>query len=611
MSPFEADFLCEAGQSLPHLRFVPEGRLRYQPKAWHLLAHDRAPIERLGEHLRVSPIVAQLLLNRGLSETEAARRFLDSPFNALRDPGLLPGVVEAAERLHDAISQGRRICVYGDYDVDGLTGTVILWQALQLLGAQATYYVPHRLEEGYGLNPEALRQIAASGVGIVVTVDCGISSIHEAEEAKRLGIELIVTDHHEPRARLPEAAVVVHPRLPGTTYPFGGLSGSGVAFKLAWALCQKASGATKVTPRLREFLLDSVALAAMGMVADWVPLLDENRIFVRHGLCRLWRSKTPGLAALLQAAGLQERSEVRASDISFSLAPRLNAAGRLGCARLVVDLLTTTCSNRAGELARFLDNQNQERQQIERRILAEAREMLTNGEWNHSPVIVLASREWHAGVIGIVAGRLAEVHARPVLMIALRDEPAPSLGSGRSVPGFALHEALGACADGLISHGGHAAAAGFKIPCSRVDDFRLQLKQFAERVFVNPAAPRLTIDAEIPLDTLTRGFVEAMAQLEPYGAGNPRPLFLAGPVKIVGEPRGVGRGERHLRFRVQQNQTTMPAIGFNLAERTAELMSDSGQCCLVFSPSFNDWQGYRSVQLEVVDFEPGPKARLG
>ena len=585
--------------------------MRHPPKAWHLLPHDRALIERLGEQLRVFPIVAQLLLNRGLSDGESARRFLDSPFKALHEPSLLPGVSDAAERLHAAISQGCRICIYGDYDVDGLTGTVILWQALQLLGGQATYYVPHRLEEGYGLNCEALRQIAASGVSIVVTVDCGISSIQEAEEAKRLGIELIVTDHHEPRSQLPDAAVVVHPRLPGTNYPFGCLSGSGVAFKLAWALCQKASGATKVTPQLREFLLDSVALAAMGMVADFVPLLDENRIFVRHGLSRLWQTKSPGLTALLQAAGLQERSRLLASDISFSLAPRLNAAGRLGCARLVVDLLTTNCTKRAGELARFLDTQNQERQQIERRILAEAREMLTNGDLNHSPVIVLASREWHAGVIGIVAGRLAEAHARPVLMIALRDEPAPSLGSGRSVPGFALHEALSACADGLISHGGHAAAAGFKIPSSRVDDFRRQLKEFAERIIVNPSPPRLTIDAEIPLDTLTHGCVEAITRLEPFGAGNPRPLFLTGPVRVVGEPRGVGKGERHLRFRVQQNQTALPAIGFNLAERASELMSDSGQCCVVFSPSFNDWQGYRSVQLEVVDFQPGVKARLG
>jgi single-stranded-DNA-specific exonuclease len=585
--------------------------VRHHPKTWHLLPHERPLIEKLGDILGVTPIVAQLLLNRGLGESDSARRFLDAPYNALHEPTLLPGVTEAADRIHAAITQGRRICVYGDYDVDGLTGTVILWQALQTLGAQATYYVPHRLEEGYGLNAEAVRQIAGSGVSLVVTVDCGISGIEEAEEAKRLGLELIITDHHATKDRLPEAAVLVHPRLPGSNYPFGGLSGSGVAFKLAWALCQKASGATKVTPQLREFLLDSVALAAMGMVADWVPLQDENRIFVRHGLGRLSRTQSPGLCALLERAGLRDKIDLKSSDISFSLAPRLNAAGRLGCARLVVDLLTTSSKSRAVELARFLDSQNQERQQIERRILAEARDMLGGLDLNQTSVVVLASRDWHPGVIGIVAGRLAESWARPVLMIALRDEPAPSLGSGRSVPGFALHEALSACDGELISHGGHAAAAGFKIRSSQVDEFRQRICHHAEQCFVNPPPPRLTIDAEVPLDLLTNGFVEALNRLEPYGAGNPRPMFLAGPLKVVGEPRGVGRGERHIRFRVQQNRIAMQAIGFNLAERASELMSDSGQCCLVFSPTFNDWQGFRSIQLEVIDFEPGAKARLG
>jgi single-stranded-DNA-specific exonuclease len=580
-------------------------------KTWHLLAHDRGRIDRLGESLQVSPIVAQLLLNRGLEDSAAARRFLDAPFNALHEPALLPGVSEAAERLHTVISSGRSICIYGDYDVDGLTGTVILYQALQMLGGKATYYVPHRLEEGYGLNCEALRQIAGSGASMVITVDCGIGSIAEAEEAKQLGLELIVTDHHEPKPLLPEAAVVVHPRLPGTTYPFGGLSGSGVAFKLAWALCQRASGATKVTPRLREFLLDSVALAALGMVADFVPLHDENRVFVRHGLRRLARTTSPGLAALLEAAGLYGKAELRASDISFALAPRLNAAGRLGCARLVVDLLTTTSRSRATELARFLENQNQERQQIERRILAEARDMLAAWDLDHSPVVVLASRGWHAGVIGIVAGRLVEMCARPVMMVALRDEPAASLGSGRSVTGFPLHEALQACGERLLSHGGHAAAAGFKIPQSYLEDFRERLRLYSREKFVAPPSPRLTIDAEVPLELLTTGLVEALSRLEPYGAGNPRPLFLAGPVKVVGEPRSVGRSERHLRFRIQQNGRTFPAIGFNLAERSVDLMSSEGQCCLVFSPSFNEWQGWRSLQLEVVDFEPGPKARLG
>jgi single-stranded-DNA-specific exonuclease len=602
--------------------------LRPLAKTWHLLPHDRGAVERLATTTQLPPIVAQLLLNRGLHETEPVRRFLDMPFRGLHPPELLPGASAAAERLHAAVRQGRKVCIYGDYDVDGLTGTAILYQTLRLLGAPVDYYVPHRLDEGYGLSSEALAQIAAAGASLVVTVDCGITSLAEAEEARRLGLELIVTDHHEFKERgtgdegrempdssrpiqLPRADELVHPRLPGGNYPFGDLSGSGVAFKLAWALCQKFSGATRVTPQFRDFLVESVILAALGMVADCVPLQDENRICVRHGLARLKQTSSVGLQALIQAAGLGEKPDLCAADIGFAVAPRLNAAGRLGCARLVVDLFTTRSTSHAAELARYLNKQNEDRQRIERRILEEARDQIAGLDLDNTPALVLASRDWHAGVIGIVAGRLAEQYARPALLIAMRDEPAVGQGSGRSVSGFALHEALQACGDGLISHGGHAAAAGFKIAHSQVDAFRERFCAHAARHFqAGKPVARLAIDAELPLSVLTAGLVQTVARLEPYGAGNPRPLFLAGPVQIVGTPRKVGKGERHLQFRLQQQQTTLPAIGFNLAERTEELLSAGGQCCLVFTPKFNDWQGWRSIQLEVADFQPGARARL-
>jgi single-stranded-DNA-specific exonuclease len=586
-------------------------------KTWHLLPHDAVAIDRLSRALRVAPVVAQLLHNRGLGEPEAARRFLDPPLSGLHPPERLPGVAEAAARLLAAARAGRRICVYGDYDVDGLTGTAILVQMLRLAGAaDADYYVPHRLEEGYGLNAAALRQIADGGAALVITVDCGVASVAEADEAKRLGLELIITDHHEPKDRLPAADVLVHPRLPDGSYPFDKLSGAAVAFKVAWALAQRACGSERVTPRFRDCLLDGVALAALGVVADVVPLHDENRILVRHGLHRLRTAAPLGLQALAESAGLQAGADLKASDVAFKLAPRLNAAGRLGCARLVVELLTTTAREKAQDLARFLEKQNQERQTVERRILSEARELAAAYDLAATPALVLAHPEWHAGVIGIVAGRLADQCARPVLMIALRkdrDDEGPLIGqgSGRSVPGFPLHEALRACGEHLLSHGGHAAAAGFRILAERIDVFREGFCAFAARHFpAGPPAPRLVLDAEVPLSVLTYGLLGDIDRLEPYGAANGRPVFLAGGLEILGTPRRIGNGERHLSFRVRQHETAMRAIAFGMGERLEELMSDGGRCCLAFTPRINEWQGYRSVELEVVDFQPGPEARL-
>ncbi len=584
-------------------------------KTWHLLPHDQGSVERLAASLRVSPIVAQLLLNRRLHEPDQARRFLDAPLNGLHPPDLLPGVSAAADRLLAAARAGKRVCVYGDYDVDGTSGTAILLQALRLLDAQVDIYVPHRLEEGYGLNAEALRQIAAAGTSVVVTVDCGIASVAEAEEAKRLGLELIVTDHHEMKPQLPDAAVLVHPRLPGSEYPFGGLSGAAVAFKLAWALAQRACGGDKVTPRFRDFLLDAVALAALGVVADVMPLHDENRIFVRHGLSRLRTAPSVGLAALIGTSGAVGAS-LKASDIAFKLGPRLNAAGRLDCARLVVELLTTTSPQKAADLARVLEDKNQKRQQLERQMVAEARERVEADGLAAAPALVLASAEWHPGIIGIVAGRLAELYGRPALLVALRPEAngdgaAVGQGSGRSVPGFPLHEALAHCGEHLLSHGGHKAAAGFKLRAQDLDRFRSCFCEFAARHFPSgPPAPRLVLDAEVPLSALTSGLLSDLDRLEPYGAENGRPVFLAGGLQILGVPRRIGQGERHLSFRVRQETVEKRAVAWGMGDRLDELMSAEGKCCLAFTPRVNEWQGYRSIEMEVTDFQPGPQARL-
>jgi single-stranded-DNA-specific exonuclease len=600
-------------------------------KTWRLLPHDRAAVERLSAELGTGPIVAQLLLNRGLNDAAQARRFLEPALTGLHPPELLPGVTDAAERILAAVRAGRRLCVYGDYDVDGITGSAILLTGLKLLGAAAVdLYVPHRLEEGYGLNAEALRQIAASGVEMVVTVDCGIASLEEAAEAKRLGLELIVTDHHEYKDTLPDAAVLVHPRLPGTNYPFGYLSGSAVAFKLAWALAQRACGSPKVTPRFRDYLLDSIALAALGVVADVVPLHDENRILVRYGLSRLRQTNLPGLQALYAGAGLTEGAPLRAADIGYKLAPRLNAAGRLGCARLVVELLTTTRPEQAVQLARYLEDQNSQRQSLERRMVQEARRLIVEQARGEDAVLVLAHEGWHAGIIGIVASRLSELYGRAALMIALPPPDATEsvaavsshetvgrhvrvgVGSGRSIAGLQLHQALKACDDLLLSHGGHAAAAGFRVLPENIDAFRARVCEYTAAHFPDgPPPPTLVLDAEVPLSMLTTGLLADLDRLEPYGAENRRPLFLAGGLQIQGEPRKVGAGERHLSFRVMQQGTALRAIAWGMAERVEELMSAGGACCLAFTPKLNEWQGWRSVDLEVVDFQAGPQARLG
>lgn len=580
-------------------------------KAWHVLPHEDDAIRRLAGELRVSPVIAQLLLNRGVVDGAAARRFLDPSLTGLHPPDLLPGVAPAADRIAAAIAAGRKICVYGDYDADGVTGTAILFRLIELLGGRTEFYVPHRLEEGYGLNAEALRQVRKNGAEVVVTVDCGITAVAEAAEARALGVELIITDHHEPTDELPGAVALVHPRLPGSQYPFGELSGSGVAFKLAWAVAQRASGGERVSPQLREYLLDAVGLAALGLVADVVPLRDENRILVRHGLTRLATHPPLGVQALVEAAGMTG-STVRAEDVSFKIAPRLNAAGRLGCALLVVELLTTRSPARAKDLAECLEGYNQQRQTLERRITQQARELVEQDGHDRHPVIVLGSPDWHPGVVGIAASRLVEHFARPVVLVALKPGDDVSTGSGRSIAGFELHEALRACSAELVGHGGHAMAAGVRVRPSRLDAFRERLIAHAEARFpAGPPAPRLALDAEVPLSALTFGLLRDVDRLEPYGADNPRPRFLAAGLRVEGTPRRIGGGERHLSFRVRQGGATVRAVAFGMGDRLDELMSAAGECCLAFTPRVNEWQGNRAVEIEVVDLAPGCRPELG
>ncbi len=587
-------------------------------KLWHLRPTNPQATNRLAAAARVSPVVAQLLLNREVSDPAAVRRFLESPLAGLHPPLSLPGVEEASRRIVAAVADKRRVCIYGDYDVDGVTGTAILLRVLGKLGADVQFHVPLRLSEGYGLNSERLRELALTGVSLVVSVDCGIASIAEAETSRELGLELIVTDHHEMKMgldgpMLPRAEVLVHPRLScPDPYPFGDLSGAGVALKLAWAIAQRACGTERVSAEWREILLDCVGLAALGLVADVVPLGDENRILVRHGLERIRTHPSIGLKALLDASGVKPDQKVTSEDVGFKLAPRLNAAGRLGYAGLAVELLTTGSRVKANELARVLESQNGERQARERKYTTQAKEMVLEHLAN-DPSIVVASRDWHPGVVGIVASRLVDHFGKPALVIAIPSNEEIATGSGRSIPGFMLHEALVACDSLLESHGGHAAAAGFKVRLDRIDAFRKRFNaHVASRFPGGMPAPRLDLDAEVPLSAITFGLMKDLDRLEPYGAGNVRPKFLAAGLKAEAA-RLIGSGEvqRHMDFRVRQGETVFRCVAWGMADRLEELMSAGGDCCIAFTPKINEWNGSRKIELQVIDLKPGRTAQLG
>ena len=424
----------------------------------HWLISTRSPQqEASARRWGVPSIVAQLLLNRGISADEQCREFLTPQMKDLYPPNLLPGTAQAAAAIVEAVRANDKIVIYGDYDVDGITGLAIIWHTLRLAGAEVSFYVPHRIDEGYGLNREAVERIADDGAGMIITVDCGITAVDEARILRRRGVKLIITDHHLPQDRLPEADGIVHPALDGS-YPNPDLCGAGVAFKLSWAIAQLLSGAERVTPELRVLMLDMLPLVALGTIADVVPLRGENRIIARHGLEALTEPRLPGLVALMDAVGLTGE-KVSGYDVGFKLAPRINAAGRMGHARLAVELFTRADPDRAREIALYLEEHNRSRQATERKIARQVHEIVERDGLASDArrAIVLASESWHAGVIGIVAARVVDRYQRPTILISLNN--GEGQGSGRSIRHFDLASALEACSEHLVSHGGHAMAA--------------------------------------------------------------------------------------------------------------------------------------------------------
>ncbi len=571
-------------------------------KEWIISQTFRAS-DALAQRWQVPRIVAQMLLNRGLTPDHTPQAFLSPQLSDLHPPELLFGAVQAAEAIASAIQVRKKIVLYGDYDVDGITGVAILWHVIKLAGGDVVFYIPHRIEEGYGLNTAAALKLAEEGAELIVSVDCGVTAIEAADALRGRGVDLIITDHHQFSGELPLALAVVHPAIDG--YPNPHLSGSGVAFKVAWALAQRVSGAAKVSPPFRELLKELLPLAALGTIADVVSLTGENRVLARHGLQLLPESRIAGLRALIESSGLSG-AKVDCYDVGFKLAPRINAAGRMGHARLAVELFTRADAARSREITLYLEEHNRSRQSVERQITKQAFERIERDNLGGDArrAIVLAAEGWHAGVIGIVASKIVGRYHRPAIMISLAN--GEGQGSGRGIANFDLTAALSDCAGHLITHGGHAAAAGLRIQADRVDAFTEAFVAIANnRLTGDDLTPKLRMDGEVQLAEMTLPTAQAITGLGPFGSGNPKPMLATGWVALASEPRCVGTGGDHLQATFQEDGVHLKGIGFRLGPHIEDLKQHR-RCRVAFEPIINEFNGRRSVEMQIADFQfPG------
>lgn len=577
-------------------------------KLWRVLPHDSHRVETLIQSARLPAVVAQLLVCRGVYRADDAKTFLDSKLIGLRDPLELPGIIQAVELISAAIADKKPITVYGDFDADGMTGAAILVNGLRLLGADVNYFIPNRLEDGYGLNEDAIEKLHRRGRQVLITVDCGITAVEHAKRCRELGMTLIITDHHRFAGELPDAAAIVHPRLPGTHYPFGELCGAGVAFKLAWALCQNACGAKKVTDALRNYLMQAIGLAAIGTIADMVPLLDENRILVHHGLRALRANPLPGLVELMKLTKTDGKSTLSSEDIGFAIAPRLNAAGRLGQAQLAVELMTSSAGERVKALAAYIEQLNASRDSLQRSVqLAASKQAKTDFDPDIDPALVLSGVGWHQGVIGVVAGRLAEKYGKPVIVLSLDATGSrPGVGSGRAGhPAIDIHAALEECAARLVRFGGHGAAAGLTIQESQIEHFRSDFFEAVSKQMADvESVQEILIDAQTPLGQLNLQTVTQIEQLAPFGQGNPRPVLCASDVTLVEPSRRMGSGDRHLMMKLVQHCVEMRAVAFGQGDWCDELNACQGPIDVAYRPVINEFNGYRRVEIQLVDWRP-------
>lgn len=563
-------------------------------KIWKL----RSPspyASNLANDTGISLLQAQLLINRGITDTSSAISFLSPRLSSLKDPMLLKDMDMAVDTIVGAIENQENITIYGDYDADGITATALLVNFFSSFGIPVSYYVPHRLIEGYSLNPEAVEKMARDGVGLIITVDCGTTNRNELELARERGIKVVVTDHHQVPKDFEPICPVINPHRSDSPFPFQNLAGVGLAFFLAVAvraaLREQGWFGVRPEPDLKRYL----DLVALGTVADMVPLLEQNRILVKWGIERIRASSWPGIKAIQEIA-VVNAAGVTPYDIAFKFAPRLNAPGRMGSAKIGVEVLTTDDPAHAKDLAGQMNGLNSERQSIEQIILEQIEDTVSMEDLEDRRTLVVSGHGWHRGVLGIVASRLVDKYGRPALVLDIEDGLA--VGSGRSIEGFNLHRALERLGHLFERFGGHYHAVGFALDAAHIKVLVKELEGLAQEVLSeDDLIPKVEIDAEINLADLTMQTVRHMEALSPYGSGNPEPIFCSHALQVL-DSRVVG--ERHLKLRVKQEGTVLEAIGFGLSDR---LPLQGESIDMAFTPEINQWQGYERIQLKIVDFK--------
>jgi single-stranded-DNA-specific exonuclease len=565
------------------------------PKAWVLrdpAAPERA--DRLAADLGISRTYASLLANRGFKTAEEVQDFLKPSLGNLLDPFTLRDMALAIDRIWKAVDEREPILVYGDYDVDGITATSLLTTALEKVGAKVGYFIPDRIRDGYGLSPRGIEVARKRRIKLIITADCGITATAEVIAAKEQGIDVIVTDHHEPLGELPEAVAVLNPKRKDDPYAFKELAGVGVVLKLVQAIAT-----SRVSCLPEQFVAEHLDLVALGTIADVVPLRGENRIFAKLGLEQLCHSVKPGIVALKEVAGLRTR-RVESGHVAYILAPRINAAGRLGNAESGVRLLLSTEAQEAASIAESLEEDNTNRKKIDEETLEDALEQLRRLGPELPPAIVLWSERWHPGVLGIVASRLMERFHRPTILIAADEDEGK--GSGRSIPGFDVCQALQECREFLVGFGGHSYAAGLTIRAEHLHTFRERLcGVVAGRLNPDDYVPKLSIDGPLALEDCNESLVEFLDQLAPFGIGNAEPLFIAENVRLATAPSVVSRN--HLKLSLKQNGREIDCIGFGMGHMAGPIQSESRQVSIAFVPTMNVWQNRARLQLKLRDIQ--------